>query len=185
MPSEFRVERKSNQSWERLGDFTATTRLLPISALALGIRGVSLLRRIGLASPDWIFYESFLLRLCSGRPYSRDIVSALDDVGLRGGRRLSAVTHSLDAHDRWFGDRLGRIGFSAGARRGIRHNLWLAAGQRDYSCDTSASRRTITGCCLSNGGKKSDSAARRRTRNRKVLGPGGLGGFAQGAWAQS
>src|SRR5207245_6185901 len=53
MLSETRAERKSNQSWERLGDFTATTRLLLISALALGIGvlasfvALALLRLIG------------------------------------------------------------------------------------------------------------------------------------------
>jgi len=71
MPSEFRVERKSNQSWERLGDFTATTRLLPISALALGIGvlasfvALALLRLIGFFT-NLFYYGCVLVGLIAG-----------------------------------------------------------------------------------------------------------------------
>jgi chloride channel protein, CIC family len=54
MPTENRAAHKSNRSWDTLGDFTTTTRVLPISALALVIGvlasfvALALLRLIGL-----------------------------------------------------------------------------------------------------------------------------------------
>jgi CIC family chloride channel protein len=54
MATEIRAARKSSRSWDSLGDFTTTTRVLPISALALIIGALAsfvalaLLRLIGL-----------------------------------------------------------------------------------------------------------------------------------------
>src|SRR5258707_7316791 len=54
MTTETRTKPKSNRSWETLGDFTTTTRIIPISVLALAIGvlasfvALALLRLIGL-----------------------------------------------------------------------------------------------------------------------------------------
>src|ERR1700732_1295662 len=54
MTTKTKAERKSNRSWDTLGDFTTTTRVVPISALALAIGvlasfvALALLRLIGL-----------------------------------------------------------------------------------------------------------------------------------------
>src|SRR5258708_20070511 len=54
MTTKTRTKPKSNRSWETLGDFTTTTRIIPISVLALAIGvlasfvALALLRLIGL-----------------------------------------------------------------------------------------------------------------------------------------
>jgi hypothetical protein len=76
--------------------------------------------------------------MCSGRFAGRSVVGFADHVGLRRGGRIPALANSLDvvAHDWRAGDWLGRIDFSAGAGRGIRHHRRIAAGQHDDARDT-------------------------------------------------
>jgi len=86
MPSETRAERKSNQSWERLGDFTATTRLLLISALALGIGvlasfvALALLRLIGFFT-NLFYYGRWSTALISPASNHLGIFAVLVPVG--------------------------------------------------------------------------------------------------------
>ena len=51
-----------SESWEVLGDFTTTTRLLPISGLALAIGVVARVCCFGSVAVDRIIHKSFLFR---------------------------------------------------------------------------------------------------------------------------
>src|ERR1700693_1994788 len=59
--------------------------------------------------------------VCSGGRFGRGVVRVLDDVGLRGRRRLRALADSLDvvALDRGFSERFGRSGCSPSPGRRV------------------------------------------------------------------